>query len=139
VSNDNKLSFVIFNQLGNVVEAKLDVDWLGTLLFLVVFSLSCLLESSLFVFFGLWGVLAQEFKKLAGLVFVYRILELVDGRRHLQSLQQYPLLSLNSNVLGPFDKSSEVSQRLDVASDSEVSWVLREQWTLYLVGTLSSG
>ena len=107
-----------------MIESEFDMDGFRALLLLIILSFSCLLESSLFVFLGFGRVLAEEFEELTGLVFVNRVLEYIKRRRHLESLQQYPLLSLNSNVLWPFHKPSQISLRLDVSSDSEVSGIL---------------
>jgi hypothetical protein len=35
---------------------------------------------------------------------------------------------LESNVFGPLDESGQVSGRLDVVTQSEVSWSLFEKW-----------
>ena len=56
--------------------------------------------------------------------------ELVDGGGHLQSLQQNSLLSLDSDVLRPFDETGEVSLWLNVTSESEVSDSLLEEGAL---------
>ena len=54
-------------------------------------------------------------------------MELVDHWWHLQSLHEDSLLSLDADVLWPLDESSEVALWLDVASETEVSWVLLEE------------
>jgi len=62
VSDDNELSFLFFDESSNVVEAKLNVDWLVTLFVLAgCFSLSGCLESDFLVFLGLWLVLSEQF------------------------------------------------------------------------------
>ena len=71
------------------------------------------------------------------MVFLDSRLELVDGGGHLQSLQQNSLLSLDSDVLRPFDETGEVSLWLEVTSESEVSWSLLEEGALS--GTTSGG
>ena len=50
------------------------------------------------------------------------MLELVDSGRHLESLKENALLSLDSDVLGPGHKSCHVFLGLDVAADAEVLW-----------------
>ena len=48
-------------------------------------------------------------------------------------------MSLNTDVLGPLDKSGKITLGLDVTTDSEVSWaLLEERASLGLVG-LSTG
>ncbi len=59
--------------------------------------------------------------------------ELMDWCWHLEAHEQDSLLALNSDVLGPFNKASEISFGLDVPTDSEVAWVLCEQWVLLLL------
>lgn len=67
------------------------------------------------------------------------MLELVDSRRHLQSLHQDALLPLNSDVLGPLHEAGQITHGLDVSSNSEVARVLFEQSTLLFLGTLGAG
>lgn len=47
--------------------------------------------------------------------------ELIDGRRNFNPLVQNRLLSLDTNVSRPFDKSCQITFRLDVLTDSEVT------------------
>jgi len=76
---------------------------------------------------------------LTCLILVDGVLELMDGGGHLQSLKKNSLLALNSNVFWPLDESREVSLWLDVSTDSKVTSILCEQWTLHaLVASLSS-
>ena len=53
--------------------------------------------------------------------------ELVDGGGHLQSLHQNSLLSLDADVLRPFDEAGEVTLGLDVSAKSEILHILLEQ------------
>lgn len=53
-------------------------------------------------------------------------------------MHENSLLSLNSNVLGPFDESGKISLGLDVTSNSEVTGVLLEEGVLF-AGTGSGG
>jgi len=62
----------------------------------------------------------------------------MESRRNLESLEENSLLTLDSDILRPFDESSQISLRLDVPSDSKVSGILFEQWTLDFVATLGS-
>lgn len=56
--------------------------------------------------------------------------ELVDGGGDFKTLEKNALLSLDTDVLRPFDETGEVSHGLDVAADSEVLWGLLEERTL---------
>ena len=64
--------------------------------------------------------------------------ELVDGGRHLQSLHEDSLLSLDSDIFGPLDEASQVSLGLDITTNSEVLGVLLEQGVLVQVLALLS-
>lgn len=64
--------------------------------------------------------------KLTGL-FVEGLSELVDWRRNLKPLLEYSSLSLDTNVLRPFDESAEIAVRLDVLADTEVTRTLLEE------------
>jgi len=145
VCHDNKLGLAFFNQGGNVVQAELDVQGLGGLVLgtcLLIVSLSpfsFLLETQLLLFVGLGCILGEELKELGCLVLVDDVLELVQGGRHLQSLEQDSLLALNPDVFGPLHKSSEISLWLDVSSNSECAWVLGEEGTVdFLVSTFTA-
>ena len=64
---------------------------------------------------------------LLTLVLVNGLRELIDGGRNLEALEKNALLSLNTDVLGPFDKTGEVADWLDVTTDSEVLGRLLEE------------
>jgi len=81
-------------------------------------------------------VFSEQFKKLTGLISLDSALELSNGWGDLQTLHKNSLLSLNSNVLGPLDETSEVSDGLDVSSNSKVTWVLFEQRVLFAGASL---
>ena len=130
-----------------MVEPKLKNNWLWCL-FGISLWFSFLLKSGFLFFVGFWSVFSKQFKKLAcyrnniniavkerfvnTLVLVNSFLKLSKSRRHLQSLKKNSLLTLNTNVLGPSDKSSEISFWLDVSSDSKVFGILLKQWALIL-------
>ena len=61
--------------------------------------------------------------------------ELIDCWGHLQSLHKDALLSLDSDVLRPFDETGEVSFWLDVTSESEVLGSLLEERALSRTST----
>jgi len=125
VRNHNKLRALLFNELGDVVQAELDVDGLGTLLGGLVSS--GLGKARLLFLAGLWAVFREQFKQFTGLVALNGVAELGDAWRHFEAVHQDALLTLNADVLGPLDEACEVSLRLDVSSDSKVAWVLFEQ------------
>lgn len=59
--------------------------------------------------------------------------ELVDGWGNLETLHEDGLLSLNADVLRPFDETSKVTFGLNITSNSEVTRVLGEQRTLIIL------
>jgi len=124
MSDNDELGFVLFDERGHVVQAKLEVHWL---LGLVAALLSCCLESLSLVFVALRHVLGKQFKELGGLVLVESFLELVDLGRYLKSLHQDALLPLNAHVARPFHESCKVTLWLDVTSKTEVANLLLEE------------
>ena len=129
VGHADELGLTFFDEGGDVVETELEVVWLGTNVSLSssLSGFSFLLESSLLFLLVFWAVLGQELEKAGGLVLVNGLLELVDGWWGLESQEHDSLLSLDSDVLWPFDESGEVSHWLDISSNSEVSWRLGEK------------
>lgn len=69
-------------------------------------------------------------KLLLTLVLVNSLLELVEGGRNLQSLEEDSLLALDADVLGPLDEAGQVSLGLDVTTDSKVTSILLEEGAL---------
>tara|TARA_B100000787_G_C16007996_1_gene213035 strand:+ start:197 stop:526 length:330 start_codon:yes stop_codon:yes gene_type:complete len=67
--------------------------------------------------------------------FVDSVGKLGNAWGDLESLHEDSLLSLDSDVFGPFDESGEISLGLDVASNSEVSGALLEEGVLLGSGT----
>jgi len=123
VCHDNELCLTFFNELGDVVETELEVDWLwgrvsfGTSLSGLGFSD----ESVSLLLGGFWRVLGEELQEVVGLVSVNGVLELSKSWWGLESQEHDSLLSLDSDVLWPFDESGEVSDWLDISTDSVVS------------------
>jgi len=76
---------------------------------------------------GLWPVLVQETEKLSGSVLVESVGELGNSGRDLESLVKNDLLSLESDIFGPFDKAGQVSGRLDVLADTKIARSLLDQ------------
>jgi len=127
MSDDHELGLTLFDKGGNVVKTELKVDWLGGFGVLV---LSLGLESELLLLLGLWLVLAEESQELTGLGLINSLGELVDGWRDLKSLEEDSLLSLDADILWPFDETGEVLLLDDVSTNTEVSWVLLEEGSL---------
>jgi len=120
-----------------VVETELEVDGLLSLLVLTGFSLR--LKSKLLLLSVLGRVFGEELEKVGSLVLLESLSELVDGGGHLQSGEENSLLSLNTDVLGPLDKSGEITLGLDVTTDSEVSGALLEKGALLSLISLATG
>merc|ERR1719265_1351713 len=91
---------------------------LGSALLAVFLGLRHLQQAVLLGLFGLWHILLQKTKKLARLVLVDGLMELGEGWRHLQALQEDPLLALELDVLGPTHEARKVSLWLDVSTDA---------------------
>jgi len=123
VSNHDKLGLLLLNQSGDVVQSVLDaVDlgrWLSDLGVLVLGGGSQ--QSSLLLNSSLGSVLVQQLEQLNGRWLVSSSGELVERGGNLQSVQQDSLLSLEDDVSGPLNESSEISLGLNVLSNSEVS------------------
>ena len=123
MGHDDELGLTFLDEGGNVVKSVLKMVWLwsnvslGTTLSGFGFGL----ESSLLFLSIFWAILGQELEKAGGLVLVNSLLELVDSGWGLKSQEHDSLLSLDSNVLWPFDESSEVLHWLDISSNSVVS------------------
>ena len=80
----------------------------------------------------------QKLKEDFGLIFFQGSGELSYGCWDFQSCQENSFLSLESNVFGPFDESGQVSGRLNVVTESEVSWSLFEERVCFLLYLFSS-
>lgn len=128
MSNDDELSLSLLNQGGDVVETELEADWFSRLGFLSVsLVLGLLLESLNLLLLVLRSVLGKKFEKFMSVISFESVRKLINLRRNRKSLQQDPLLSLESYVLWPFDKSSQVPLYLDLSSNSKIFLVLGEQ------------
>jgi hypothetical protein len=124
MSNHDQFGTLLFNELSDVVKTELNVHRLGPLLCILIGSR---ISKTVLLFFSrLRAVFMQEFKQFTGLVAFDGVVELSNAWRDLQTLHQNSLLPLNSDVFWPPDETGEVSLRLDVSSDSKVSWVLFE-------------
>lgn len=134
MSNDNQFGLFVFNESCNVIQTEFDIDRLALFDFLfVLFLLSLVSESDLFFGFGLRLVLAQKLEKRLDFINGESVGKLVDNGRYFESLEEDSLLSLKDNVLGPLDKSCNVSLMHDVSPDSVVSWGFFEQVGVFVL------
>jgi len=139
VSNDDESSLLLFNELGDVV--KTELKNLGSLCFfsLLAFSLSLSSSSKSLLLLDLVfrGVVLQESEEGTGLVSVDGLGELVECGGDLKTLKKDLLVSLETDVLRPSDSSGEISDRLDITTNSEASGSLLEEGVLLnLIGSL---
>lgn len=67
------------------------------------------------------------------MVLINGVGELSNGWGNFKALHKDGLLSLNADVLWPFDETAEVSLGLDVTTDSEVAGVLSEEGVLLVI------
>jgi len=123
VSNDDELGLVLLDESSDVVQAELEVH---RLLGLGGGLLSLTLKTKGLLLVGLGLVLGEQLEELGSLVLVESVRELVDLRRHLQSLHKDALLTLNTDVARPLDETGQVTLGLDVSSKTEVANLLLE-------------
>lgn len=140
VSDDDQLSFLVFNQGGDVVKTVLEDDGLlGVNLLVVLLGFSSS-DQSLLLFSGLFrSVRGQKLQQVSRVILVEGLGELVNLGRNFKSLEENSFLSLKSNVSGPSDESGEVSLGLDITTNSEGSGLRFEQGVLLLFNLLGLG
>lgn len=116
VSDDDKLSFLLLDQLGDGVAAGSQVlDLLGWCLVLSGdLSFGLCLQAGGLLQLRLWAVFLQELEELNGGLLVECLRELVDCWGHLQSLLQDSLVALDADVLGPSDEARQIALGLDI-------------------------
>lgn len=116
VSDDDKLSFLLLDQLGDGVAAGSQVlDLLGWCLILASnLSFGLRLQAGGLLQLCLWAVFLQELEQLNGGLLVECLRELVDCWRDLQSLLQDCLVALDADVLGPSDEARKIALGLDI-------------------------
>ena len=120
--DENKLCLLLFDKSGDVLESELDN--VGCLAAGIGLSSglggSGFLEALLLGRRGLRSVLVEKSEDSHGLVLSKSLGELVDRRRDLQSLVENSSLTLDADILGPLDESTQVtSLGSDVSSNSE--------------------
>jgi len=122
MSNNDKGSFLGLNESDDVVETVLDKE--RFLCFLSSLALSrgrCSSTNALLLLLlGFRAVLVKKLEELGGRVLVEGVGELRDGGRNLQALVKDNLLTLEANVLGPFDEASQVSLRANILTNAKI-------------------
>ena len=78
----------------------------------------------------------QKFEKDFGLIFFQGSGELSNGGWDFESGEKDSFLSLEGDVFWPFDESGQVSGRLDVVTESEVSGSFFEKRVCFLFDSL---
>ena len=63
---------------------------------------------------GLGTILVGKLEELSGSILVKCVRELGYRGRDFQALMEDDLLTLEANVLGPFDEASQILLRLDI-------------------------
>lgn len=127
--NHNQLCLLLFYQLGNRVGARTQFirpfRWRCLLLGRLRFSFR--LQPDLPLNRCLWLILTQQIEQCFRCLFVNGLRELVDRWRHLETFLQDGFLPLNSDVLGPFHETRQITWRLDVLTDAKVAGAFLEQ------------
>jgi len=129
ISNDDQLSFLLLDQGDDTVHSVTDNGGTlgGGICLALGLSLGSLLQSLLPGLLSLRPVLVQQLEQLGGCLLVQGGLELLNWRRNLQTGLKDSLLSLQTDILGPSDKSGEISLGLDILADSKVLGSLFEK------------
>ena len=124
VGNQNELSLLLLDELGDVVQTV--ADEVGSTLLLnglaFHFSLGLLSETSLLLGSSLGDILGEETEDISGYtstqssiptgILLESVVELVHSGRNLQTLGEDLALSLEENVTRPFDVSGDIHLRL---------------------------
>ena len=110
---------------GHVVKTELEVNRSGSLGITTFLSFG--LKAELLLSLGLRLVLTEDLEDLGSLVVVNSLAELVDGGWDLETLEQDALLTLDADILGPFNEAGQVLGESDVATNAEVAGVLLEE------------
>merc|ERR1712064_178259 len=100
---------------------------MGSTSWAIMTSWAFLDSTSLLGLLGLRPVLVHQTEQRGGCLTVQRLVELVDGRRNLQTLVQDGPLTLQTHILGPLDEPGKVGLRLDILADAKVLGPLLKQ------------
>merc|ERR1711936_875233 len=82
---------------------------------------SALFQAFLLLLLALWTIIVHEAKQIGSSLLVKSGVELVQCWGNLQPCLQNSLLSLKTDILGPFNKPAQISLGLDVLTDFETS------------------
>jgi hypothetical protein len=125
ISNDDELSLLGLDQSNNVVQTILDDNGLFRFNLLALsLGSSSTTKTLLLLSSGFGSVLGSELEELGSSVLVQNLGELVDGWWNLEALVQDLLLTLKTNILGPLDKTREITLGLDILTDAKVAATL---------------
>jgi hypothetical protein len=122
--NKNKLSLLFLDKSGDMLQTKLDdIRSLAGRVFLSGgLGGSDLLDALLLGGRSLRSVLVEKGEDSHGLILSKSLGELVDAGGDLQTLVKDSTLTLDANVLGPSDESTQItSGGADIASNSEIT------------------
>merc|ERR1719319_1527550 len=135
-SNHNQLGLLRLNQLSYFLHAMVKESLLlaGLIGFASCSGLSSSQKSSLLVLRALGTILVQKLEQLGSGLLVQSISELVDWGRNLQSSLENSLLSLQTDILGPFHISGQISPVTDISTNRPILWPLYEQRVRNLLG-----
>lgn len=122
ISDKNQLSLFVFDQSGNVVDTVFNHEGFFTLVdfFAIGSGFSGSGKTSLLFLFGFGAVFVQEFESLGSGVFVHNTGELVKNGGNLQTLLEDSLLTLETDVFGPFNETRKITFGLNVLTDTKV-------------------
>lgn len=134
VGNQDERGLLVLDETNNVVKTVLDVvRLLADILLLLALSDSggLTVETLLLLDLGLRTVLVEELEGLGSGVPVEGVLELSDGWGNLEAEVQDLLLALQTDVLGPLDKTAKVTLGLDVLANAEVAGASLDERVLW--------
>lgn len=139
VSDDDELCLLSFDEVGNGVDTSVELDGLGSsLLLFTLDTLGGLGPLSLAFGLGILGsVLLQKLEDTCSEGLVGSAVELVNCGRDLETLEQDSSLSLEADILGPLDVTSQVKFMWAGLSDSEDLGTSDEE--VLVEGSLSLG
>jgi hypothetical protein len=123
VGDEHQRRLLVLDEAHDVVEAVLDrVGLLADILLLLALRhrRRLFVQTLLLLGLRLGAILVEQPEALRRKVPVKRVLELRNGRRHLEPQVQDLLLALQPDVFGPLDHARQVPLRLYVLPDAEV-------------------
>jgi len=120
VGDDDELGLLVLNQGGDVVETEFqDSRGLGVNVTTLRLGFSRVSETLFLLGASLRLQLLQEADESLELFLIDGVLELGNGRRNFQTLEQDTLLALNTDVLRPLGEAGQITLRLNITTDTE--------------------